>query len=303
MERLRRYDIYAPFARSEKTLSSQAISLVLECFKHFSPEIEGCASQVIEGGHLDVEVRPGKRGGAFSYSVSPVHIPWVMLNYTGQLRDVTTLAHELGHSVHSMLASGHSILTFRAPLPLAETASVFAEMLVTDRLLNQESDPSVQCDLLMTILDDAYATVERQAFISIFERDAHGMIKRGCTSQELSVQYMQNLKDQFGEALELSDEFAWEWLTTPHIYTAPFYPYSYSFGQLLVMALYQQYLLDREAFVPRYIKLLSYGGSAEPQTILSEAGLDINSTEFWQGGFDVLRSKLDQLEGIMGGEG
>ena len=302
MERFRRYDIYAPFARSEKKIEyAQAVSLVLECFKRFSPEIEQCASRVIERGHLDVEVRPGKRGGAFSYNVSPAHIPWVMLNYTGQLRDVTTLAHELGHSVHSMLASGHSILTFRPPLPLAETASVFAEMLVTDRLLTEESDPAVHCDLLMTILDDAYATVERQAFISIFERDAHDMVKRGCTSQDLSVRYMHNLKEQFGEALELSDEFAWEWLTIPHIYTSPFYPYSYSFGQLLVLALYQQYLVDREAFVPRYIKLLSYGGSAEPQTILSEAGLDISSTEFWQGGFEVLRSKLDQLEGITGG--
>jgi oligoendopeptidase F len=224
-----------------------------------------------------------------------------MVNYNGRIRDVTTLAHELGHAVHGTLASGKSILTFRPPLPLAETASVFAEMLVTDRLLQEEADPGVRRDLLMTILDDAYATIQRQAFISIFEKDAHAHIARGCTSDELAELYQQNLVQQFGDALVVSDEFAWEWLTIPHIYTAPFYPYAYSFGQLLVLALYQQYLDEREAFVPRYIKLLSYGGSAEPQAILAEAGLNIAAPEFWQGGFDVLRTKLEQLENIMGG--
>jgi oligoendopeptidase F len=175
-------------------------------------------------------------------------------------------------------------------------------MLVTDRLLREETDLIVKRDLLMTILDDAYATVERQAFISIFERDAHAKITQGCTSDELASLYTQNLKEQFGDALELTDEFAWEWLTIPHIYNSPFYPYAYSFGQLLVLALYQQYLADREAFVPRYLKLLSYGGSAEPQTILAEAGLEISSPEFWQGGFNILQSKLEQLEKISGGD-
>ena len=301
MDKLRRYDIYAPFARSEKSIEfNEAISLVLDCFRHFSPQLEEAACQVMERSHLDVEVRPGKRGGAFSYSPGPKLIPWVMVNYNGRIRDVTTLAHELGHAVHAILASEHSIMTFHAPLPLAETASVFAEMLVTDRLLHEQTDPAVQRDLLMTILDDAYATVERQAFISIFERDAHAKVMEGCTSEELAGIYMQNLNQQFGDALDLTDEFAWEWLTIPHIYSSPFYPYAYSFGQLLVLALYQQYLADREVFIPRYIKLLSYGGSAEPQTILSEAGLDISSHEFWQGGFDVLQTKLEQLEKITG---
>jgi oligoendopeptidase F len=158
----------------------------------------------------------------------------------------------------------------------------------------------VQRDLLMTILDDAYATVQRQAFISIFERDAHAKVVAGCTSDELARLYMQNLNEQFGDALELTDEFAWEWITIPHIFSSPFYPYAYSFGQLLVLALYQQYLVGREAFVPGYLKLLSYGGSAEPITILAEAGLDITSAEFWQGGFDILQNKLEQLETITG---
>jgi oligoendopeptidase F len=303
VDKLRRYDIYAPIASSEKTIEfDAAVPLVLDCFQQFSHQAAEAASMVFERSHLDAEVRPGKRGGAFSYAVGPKYIPWILINYNGQIRDVTTLAHELGHSVHSILASQHSILTFHAPLPLAETASVFAEMLVTDRLLQEESEPTIQRDLLLTILDDAYATVERQAFISIFEKDAHRKITNGCTSEELANLYLQNLNEQFGDALKLTDEFAWEWLTIPHIFNSPFYPYAYSFGQLLVLALYQQYLADREGFVPRYIKLLSYGGSAEPQKILAEAGLDITSPEFWQGGFDVLQSKLRQLEAITGGE-
>ena len=303
MDKLRRYDIYAPIARVDKLIPlDEAIPLVIDSFKQLSPQVAHAASQVLEGAHLDADIRPGKRAGAFSYSPSPKFVPWVLINYNQRIRDVTTLAHELGHSVHAILASSHSILTFHAPLPLAETASVFAEMLVTDRLLQQESDPSVQIDLLMTILDDAYATVERQAFISIFEREAHNKISQGATSEDLAHLYMQNLEQQFGSALELTKEFAWEWITIPHIYTAPFYPYAYSFGQLLVLALYQQYLAAPQAFTPRYIKLLSYGGSAEPKAILSEAGIDITSPEFWQGGFDALQNKLVQLEHITGGD-
>jgi oligoendopeptidase F len=302
MNRLRRYDIYAPITRSQKTIViEEAIPLILESFEHFSPQLALAAYQVIDHAHLDTEVKAGKRGGAFSYSPGPKYIPWVLVNYNQHIRDVTTLAHELGHSVHAILASGHSILTFHAPLPLAETASVFAEMLVTDRLYQQEQDPLVRRDLLLTILDDAYATVERQAFISMFEREAHDKIANGGTSEELAALYLQNLKQQFGEAVELPEEFAWEWLTIPHIFTSPFYPYAYSLGQLLVLALYQQYQEDPEPFVPRYLRLLSHGGSLAPIDILTEAGIDITSPEFWQGGFDTLESKLDQLEKITGG--
>jgi oligoendopeptidase F len=301
LERLRRYDIYAPAASSEKSIDLEsAIPLILDSFQRFSPQVAQAAARVLDQDHLDAEPRPGKRAGAFSYSVTPKLTPWVLVNYSGRLRDVTTLAHELGHSVHTILAGEHSILTFHAPLPLAETASVFAEMLVTDRLLQAETDPAVQSELLMTILDNAYATVQRQAFISIFEKDAHRRIAAGCTSQELAQHYLQNLSEQFGEAVALSDEFAWEWITIPHIYSSPFYTYAYSFGQLLVLALYQQYLSEGETFVPRYLKLLSYGGSAEPQAILAQAGLDIAAADFWQGGFDILQGKLERLEQITG---
>jgi oligoendopeptidase F len=300
--KLRRYDIYAPIAASEKEFEfHSAVDLVLDCFKKFSPQVAQAASQVFAKDHLDAGVRQGKRGGAFCYTVTPDLVPWVLVNFSGKLRDVTTMAHELGHAVHGILASGHSVLNFHAPLPLAETASVFGEMLVTDRLLEEESDPAVQRDLLMTILDDAYATVQRQAFFSIFEKEAHASIADGCTSEELAQKYLQNLRLQFGDAVELSDEFAWEWISIPHIFNTPFYCYAYSFGQLLVLALYQQYLNDPEHFLPRYLKLLSYGGSAEPVGILAEAGLNIASPGFWQGGFDVLQDRLDRLSKITGG--
>lgn len=303
MEKLRRYDIYAPVAQNEKSIDlKDAVPLIMSCFHQFSPQIESAAAQVITRSHLDTEVRPGKRGGAFSYSAGPSFVPWVSLNYSQRLRDAATLAHELGHAVHSVLASKQSILCTIPPLPLAETASTFAEMLVTDRLLQEETDPMVKRDLLLTILDDAYTTVERQAFLSIFERTAHDKIAAGWSSDALAEEYLHQLEEQFGDSLELSEEFAWEWLTIPHIYKTPFYTYAYSFGQLLVLALYQQYLTDGDAFVPRYLKLLAYGGSAEPRTILEEAGLEIESPEFWQGGFNILRSKLDQLEQIIGGK-
>ena len=302
MDRLRRYDIYAPLTRAEQTYDFDAAArLVLDSFEKFSARVGRAAARVLEQDHLDAEVRSGKRGGAFSYSVAPSLTPWVLVNFNGRIRDVTTLAHELGHAVHGILASKHSVLNFDAPLPLAETASVFGEMLVTDRLLETETDPAVQRDLLLTILDDSYATVQRQAYFSVFERTAHDRIAGGCTSEDLARDYLENLAEQFGEAVELSEEYAWEWTTIPHIYHSPFYTYAYSFGQLLVLALYQQYLNEGEPFVPRYLKLLSYGGSAAPMTILSEAGLDVVSPAFWQGGFDVLRSRVDHLEKIIGG--
>ena len=302
VERLRRYDIYAPVAQAEKSFEfDAAVRLTLDSFQRFSPVVAEAAARVLEENHLDAEVRPGKRGGAFSYSVTPGLAPWVLVNFNGRIRDVTTLAHELGHAVHSMMASDHSVLNFHAALPLAETASVFGEMLVTDRLLQEETDAAVRRDLLVTILDDAYATVLRQAFFSLFERTAHDRIAAGCTSEELAQAYMENLDEQFGEAVDLSEEFAWEWTTIPHIYHSPFYTYAYSFGQLLVLALYQQYLSEGEPFVPRYLRLLSYGGSVAPMDMLSETGLDIVSAGFWQGGFDVLQGRMDLLEGIVGG--
>jgi oligoendopeptidase F len=248
--------------------------------------------------HIDSEVRKGKRGGAFCATVSPDHTPWVLQSYHGRPGDVATMAHELGHAVHSMLAEHHSILTQQSSLPLAETASTFGEMIVIDRLLAEDPDPETQRDLLFRQMDDNYATILRQAFFAIFERDAHELVKRGATIDELSDLYGQNLAEQFGHSLELSAEFNLEWLAIPHIYQVPFYVYAYAFGQLLVLSLYQQYLAEGDAFKPRYFEILAAGGSDAPARILERAGVDIRSADFWQGGFDVLRNSLERLEAL-----
>ena len=297
LETFRRYDIYAPLAPSDKKFDySAAVKMTMDSYNAFSPEVAKLAQRVFDESHLDSEVRPGKRGGAFCYTVSPQFTPWVLMNYDGSARDIATLAHELGHAIHSMLAEGHSVLMQQPALPLAETASVFAEMQLTDQLLKQETDPAVRRDLLANALDDAYINVMRQSFFTIFERDAHEMINNDCTMDELTEQYLSNLKEQFGDAVQVSDEFKWEWLAIPHFYNSPFYTYAYSFGQLLVLALYQQYRIEGASFIPRYLKILAYGGSEAPMKILSEAGLDVTSSAFWQGGFDVLKGMMDELE-------
>lgn len=299
VDKLRRYDIYAPLAASDKKFAyGDAVEIVLDSFHHFSPEVAELAGRVFSADHVDAETRPGKRGGAFCYSASPTLTPWILLNYSGRARDVATMAHELGHAIHSMLASSHSPLTFHASLPLAETASVFAEMMLTDRLLKEESDHAVRRDLLAGAIDDAYASVQRQAYFTLFEKEAHHMITSGATVDAICSAYMDNLSEQFGDALELSEEFQWEWISIPHFYRVPFYTYAYSFGQLLVFALYRQYQEEGDPFIPRYLKLLSYGGAEAPVTVLEEAGFDPTSPDFWQGGYDVLSEMIDTLEGL-----
>jgi oligoendopeptidase F len=299
MDRLRRYDLYAPVSESDKSYAfSQAADLVLDTLNGFSPQLAAYARQVFEDGHLDAEIRKGKESGAFCYGVLPGMAPWVMLNYAGKASDVATMAHELGHAVHALMAGEHSILTFHSTLPLAETASVFSEQLLTDRLLKEEPDVAVRRDLLVNALNDAYATVTRQAYFVIFERQAHEMIAAGVTADELAAAYEENLEEQFGDAVEVSDEFKWEWISIPHIYRTPFYCYAYSFGQLLVLSLYQRYRQEGAAFVPSYLRILAHGGSKSPEYILREAGIDMTSAEFWQGGYDVIAAMLEQLEAL-----
>ncbi|MDY7093045.1 MAG: M3 family oligoendopeptidase [Acidobacteriota bacterium] len=302
-DRLRRYDIYAPLEPSDREIPwSEATSLVLDTFKSFDPVLERQARRVFEQRHIDSEIRKGKRGGAFCSTVTPELTPWVLVNYTGRIRDVAELAHELGHAVHSMLAEEHSLLTQNPSLPLAETASVFAEMLVTDRLLAREKNPAVRREMLAKTLSDIYATVLRQAYFVRFELEAHRAILEGRPVSELNRLYMENLQDQFGDSVELSDEFQYEWISIPHIFHTPFYCYAYSFGQLLVLALYRRYQQEGDAFKPSYLRLLAHGGSARPQEIMQEAGFDLTDRAFWQQGFEVVRELLDELESLEGQE-
>jgi oligoendopeptidase F len=299
LDKLRRYDLYAPLATSDKRYDfSVAKQMVLDSYNAFLPDVAALAKRVFDEDHLDSEIRSEKQGGAFCYTVLPELTPWVLTNYNGQARDIATLAHELGHAIHGMLANQHSVLTQTPSLPLAETASVFGEMLLTDRLLKQEKDPSIRRELLSRALDDTYITVLRQAYFTMFEKEAHDMIVAGEAVDELSEHYLANLREQFGDAVDVSDDFKLEWVGVPHMINTPFYTYAYSFGQLLVLSLYQQYQIDGEAFLPRYLRILSYGGSEAPLKVLTEAGLDITRPAFWQGGFDVLEKMILDLEQI-----
>jgi oligoendopeptidase F len=299
MDKLRRYDIYAPVAQADKIYEYEpAVQLVLDSFKDFSPRVADLARRVFDQQHIDSSVRKGKRSGAFCSSGDPDVTPFVLVNYNGKANDVGTLAHELGHAIHAMLAEHHNVFNFHSSLPLAETASTFAEMLLIDRLLEEETDEEVRRDILFSQIDDAYATIMRQIFFALFERQAHELVAQDASVEDLADAYMKNLEKQFGEAVSVGDEFRWEWVSIPHIYLWPFYVYAYSFGQLLVLALYQQYQQEGESFIPRYLEILSAGGSMPPVEILDRAGVDVRTPAFWQGGFDVLSRMVDALEAI-----
>ncbi|MBK7449979.1 MAG: M3 family oligoendopeptidase [Anaerolineales bacterium] len=297
MKKIRRYDIYAPLAASKKTYDwDTAVNMVLDAFQGFSPKVAELAKRVFDQNRIDSEVRKGKRGGAFCWGFLPEETPYVLVNYQGNSREVATLAHELGHAIHAMLAEHHSTYTFHSSLPLAETASTFAEMVLIDKLLSEEKDESVRRDILFKQMDDAYATIMRQSYFALFEKTAHELTQKNASVDDLANAYLENLKEQFGDSLELSDEFKWEWVGIPHIYQTPFYVYAYAFGQLLVYALYQQFKAEGESFKPKYLKILSAGGSEAPEKILSEAGINIRDPKFWQGGFDVLEKLVSELE-------
>ncbi len=292
-----RYDIYAPHRTEQKSYRYQdAINMVLAAYRGFSPQLADLAERVVHERHIDARTRPGKIGGAYCYSVVPNMTPYVLLNFTGEARDIATMAHELGHAVHGMLAQQHSMFTFHSTLPLAETASVFGERILSDALMNEERDKKVRQGLLLNQLDDIYATVLRQAYFVRFENQAHEMIAQGATVKDLAKTYLAEVRQQFGKGIKVPEEFQWEWLTIPHIFASPFYCYAYSFGNLLVLALYQMYQKEGASFVPKYLELLSTGGSESPQTILSKIGVDMASEDFWQSGFDTISGMVDQLE-------
>lgn len=292
-----RYHIYAPHHTEQKSYRYQeAVRMVLDAYRGFSPQFAELAERVVHERHIDARTRPGKIGGAYCYSVVPNMTPYVLLNFTGEARDIATMAHELGHAVHGMLAARHSIFTFHSTLPLAETASVFGERILSDALMNQEQDKKVRQGLLINQLDDIYATVLRQAYFVQFENQAHEMIAQGATVKDLAKTYLSEVRQQFGKGITVPDEFQWEWLTIPHLFASPFYCYAYSFGNLLVLALYRTYQKEGTSFVPKYLDLLSTGGSETPQTMLAKVGVDMNSEDFWQSGFDTIREMVNQLE-------
>ena len=281
LEGMRRSDLYAPSEETNKRYSfDEAVRMVQAAFDGFDPEFKQKAMRVFNDRHIDSEIRAGKRDGAFCWTVCPDLTPYVQVNYQGKLEDVSTLAHELGHAIHSMMAEKQNIFQQHACLPLAETASTFCEMVLSDYLMAHETDKLVRRTLLMTSMDGNYATIQRQAYFALFERDAHALIREGADTDALNELYMKNLQDQFGDSLDVNPEFKGEWAVIPHIFYTPFYVYAYSFGQLLVLSLFKAYKEEGKSFIPRMKQLLATGGSLAPEAVLKNAGFDFRDPAF-----------------------
>ena len=300
MKKLRRYDLYAPSASKIKEKNypyDKSVKMVFESFEKFSPKLKEFAKKVFDENHIDSSIRAGKRDGAFCSTLSPKITPYVLVNFTGKSKDVYTLAHELGHAVHSQASSDKSILVSEAPLPLAETASTFSELLLYDSLEEKISDEEKKI-MLSEQIDDFYATIIRQSFFTLFEINAHKQIANSTTVDELSKTYFSNLQEQFGSSIVLSNDFSIEWSCIPHFFHTPFYCYAYSFGNLLALSLFQRYKKEGKDFVPSYVSILGAGGSKKPESLLSEFGINISSIRFWQDGFDYVNEQVKALSSL-----
>jgi len=299
LERLEDHDRYAPIPGEAGERSfADARDIVLRAYEDFSPELSRVAGEFFERRWIDAELRPGKRGGAFSASTVPAVHPYVLLNYTGNLRDVMTLAHELGHGVHQSLAREQGLFEMDTPLTTAETASVFGEMLVFRRLLREEKDPKVRLALTCGKLEDAFATVFRQVVMTRFEERAHAARR---SEGELPLErvnqlWLESNRPMFGDSVALGDDYGWWWLYIPHFVHSPFYCYAYAFGELLVLALLRRHDEEGDAFVPRYLDLLRAGGSDSPPALLRRVGLDITDPAFWEGGLAILEELVGEAE-------
>jgi len=296
LKKIRRFDLYAPLQKKKesKIQYQEAVTMVLETFKNFSPEFYREASNIINAKHIHSKVQKNKDTGAFCCSVTAKQNPYVLLSYAGTLRDVSTLAHELGHGIHHNLARDQTEFTSHSVLPLAETASIFSEMLLSERL--QQKYPERAKELVFTKLDEIYASIIRQAGFVSFERKAHKMMEEGKTIDEMSKVYLEDLRKQLGPKVEVDDIFAHEWCYIPHIFHTPFYCYAYAFGNLLTLALYETYKEKGKPFVTKIVEMLAKGGSQSPIEITKAVGVDITSEAFWQKGFDVINKMIDRVE-------
>jgi oligoendopeptidase F len=299
VERIKDYDRMAAVTADEETVDwEDARDLVLDSYTAFSSDLGEVARQFFTGPYIDAPVRPGKRGGAFCAYAVPSEHPYVMLNYTSRRRDVLTLAHELGHGVHASLARPRGILEQHTPLTLAETASVFGEELVFRRLLEQAATPESRLALLAESIEGSIATVFRQTAMNRFEDLAH-TARRG--EGELAVERIGELWEQsqselLGDAVEITEGYRTWWSYVPHFIGTPGYVYAYAYGQLLALSVYGRYLEEGEAFVPRYVELLSAGGSRSPEDLAAIAGLDLTDPEFWNRGLELVRGQLEAAE-------
>ena len=301
LPRLALYDQYAPVGKELTPFAfAQAQEVILGALEAFSPIFRQTASEFFAKRWIDAEIRKGKRGGAFCASPSPKLHPYILCNYTDNLRDVMTVAHELGHGLHGSLSRKQSFFNYDTPLTTAETASVFGEMLVFDYLVERQTDPRVQVALIAGKLEDALATVFRQNVLTRFEEAVFSKRRAGrLTPEAVGELWMSSNKPYYGSAVEMPDGYRWGWSYIPHFIHSRFYCYSYVFGQLLVLALYRMYREQGKSFVPKYLALLEAGGSDSPEALLKPLGVDIHDPKFWQTGFEELRALVARLQGLV----
>lgn len=298
LDKLKNTDIYAPLGETTRKYSfEEARNLSLAAYGRFSSEFRDLAAAFFSEGRVDAMPRQGKTGGAFCMGMTPTLAPYVLLNFTGNLRDVATISHELGHGIHFTLAQRQTMVNYHAPLPMAETASVFGEMLLTRHLLEEENDPQVKISLLCAQIEDIIATTFRQIVLTRFEERMHLERQNGLlTATRLCELWWEENGKLFGDAVEMIDAYRWGWSYISHFIHARFYCYSYTFAELLVLSLYRRYLDEGEAFIPVYREILASGGSKSPADTVRPAGIDLTEPNFWQSGYDVLRDLIDNLK-------
>jgi oligoendopeptidase F len=301
LERLEYWDRNAPLPETDDRLVpwAEAKATVLDAYAGFSPRMAELAEPFFDCGWIDAGVKPGKAPGAFAHpTVCDVH-PYVMLNYLGKTRDVMTLAHELGHGVHQRLAAGQGELLSRTPLTLAETASVFGEMLTFRRLLAAETDPIRRKSLLAGKVEDMINTVVRQIAFFEFERRVHAERSEGeLTSERLGKIWMAVQGDSLGPAVHLGAGYETFWAYVPHFIHAPFYVYAYAFGDGLVNALYAVYEQGGSGFQDKYFEMLAAGGAKHHKELLAPFGLDATDPVFWDKGLSLIEGFIDELEAM-----
>jgi oligoendopeptidase F len=299
LDRLADYDRMASVADEEVAVDwPEATELVLRSFHDFSPVLGDLAQRFFDERWIDAPVRPNKRGGAFCAYTTPTVHPFVMLNYTGRRRDVLVLAHELGHGLHAALARPRGPLEQHTPLTVSETASVFGETLVFRRLLDAADTPKSRLALLAENIEGSIATVFRQTAMNRFEDLVHTARRN---EGELSIDrfgelWHESQAEMLGDAVEMTEGYRTWWSYVPHFIGTPGYVYAYAYGQLLALSVYRRFTEEGEGFVPRYLELLSAGGSRSPEELAAIAGLDLQDPSFWTKGLDLVREQLDAAE-------
>ena len=272
-----------------------------DAYHAFSPELAKVGNQFFDNNWIDVPARAGKSSGAFAHPTVPSAHPYLLLNYLGKNRDVMTLAHELGHGVHQVLSASQGALMADTPLTLAETASVFGEMLTFQELLNRETDKKRRKLLIASKIEDMLNTVVRQIAFCEFERQVHDARRKGeLTVEQIGAIWMKIQGESLGPAITLSPEYNVYWMYIPHFIHSPFYVYAYAFGDCLVNSLYGVYLKEKkagraDAFTKKYLTMLKAGGTLRHKELLKPFGLDASKPDFWQAGLDVIAGYIDEL--------